>query len=135
MTNDQSNANNQGSNEPNSSRRFDLEERTAVFGQNCIRFGKKIPINRVTWEIIPQFVDAATSVGANYSEANEAQSKKDFRHKIAICNKESKESKYWLRMIVVAEPVLRDEAAVLWQEAKELNLIFSAIIRKCDGGR
>jgi len=51
---------------------------------------------------------------------------------MSICKKESKESKHWLRMVAVAEPPLRDEAALLWQEAKELNLIFAAIIRKCD---
>lgn len=112
---------------------YDLEERTAVFGENVIALAKKISVNPVTLEIIPQFVDAGTSIGANYSEANEAESKKDFRHKISICNKESKESKYWLRMIAKAEPALRDHASVLWQEARELNLIFAAIIRKCDG--
>jgi len=77
-------------------------------------------------------VKAATSVGANYGEANDAESKRDFRHKIGICRKESKESKYWLRLIAVSEPALRDAAATLWQEAKELNLIFGAIRRKCD---
>jgi four helix bundle protein len=110
-----------------------LEERTAVFGENCIRFAKKITVSQVTYTIISQFVAATTSVGANYGEANDAQSKKDFRHKIAICKKESKESKYWLRMVAVAEPQFRDEAAVLWQEAKELTLIFAAIMRRCDG--
>jgi four helix bundle protein len=58
-----------------------------------------------------------------------SESRKDFRHKIGICRKESKEAKYWLRMIPVAEPVLCDEARVLWQEAKELNLIFGKIRR------
>jgi four helix bundle protein len=71
-------------------------------------------------------------VGANYGEANDAESKKDFRHKIGICRKESKECKYWLRMIAVAEPDLRDSAAELWQEAKELNLIFSTIRKNCE---
>jgi four helix bundle protein len=133
MANDQSIFKDQSPNRPNRSQKYDLEERTAVFGERCIQFGKKIPVNPVTVEIIPQFIDATTSVGANYAEANEAQSKKDFRHKISVCNKESKESKYWLRMIATAEPKLRDDAANLWHEAKELNLIFSAIIRKCDG--
>ena len=111
---------------------FDLEERTALFGEGVIRFAKKIPISPVTNRLIDQFVGAGTSVGANYGEANDAESKKDFRHKIGICRKESKETKFWLRMIAVAEPPLRDEAATLWQEAKELNLIFGAIRRKCD---
>ena len=107
--------------------RFDLEERTAVFGENVIRLAKKIPVTPVNERAISQFVGAGTSVGANYGEANDAESKKDFRHKIGICRKESKESKYWLRMIAVAEPTLRDEAAGLWQEAKELNLIFGSL--------
>ena len=132
MANGESNSNNQSSKDRNKRRKFDLEERTAVFGEKCIRFAKKIPISPVTVKLISQFVDSATSIGANYSEANDAQSKKDFRHKMSICKKESKESKHWLRMVAVAEPPLRDEAALLWQEAKELNLIFAAIIRKCD---
>ena len=70
---------------------------------------------------------AGTSVGANYCEADDSESKKDFRHKIGLCRKESRETKYWLRMIAVAEPALKDDARALWQEAKELNLIFGAI--------
>ena len=112
-------------------RQFDLEERTAQFGEAIIRFAKKVPVNPVTYPLIGQLVDAGTSVGANYGEANDAESKKDFRHKIGICRKESKESKHWLRMIAVAvaTPDLCDEARVLWQEAKELNLIFGKILR------
>ncbi len=75
---------------------------------------------------------AGTSVGANYCEANDAESKRDFRHKIGICRKESKESKHWLRMIAAARPDLRDEIKTLWREAKELNLIFGKIRRSCD---
>jgi four helix bundle protein len=106
---------------------FDLEERTAVFGEEIIRLAKGVAQNPITIPLISQLVRAGTSVGANYGEANDAESKKDFRHKIGICRKESKESKYWLRMIVAAEPDLREKCAVLWQEAKELNLIFGAI--------
>ena len=72
---------------------------------------------------------AATSVGANYCEADEAESKKDFRHKIAVCKKEARETRYWLRMVGAAAPEKKDEARRLWQEAKELNLIFGAIVR------
>jgi four helix bundle protein len=111
---------------------FDLEERTSLFGERTIRFAKKIPLSPVTTRLVEQLVAAGTSVGANYGEANDAESKKDFRHKIGICRKESRESKYWLRMVAVAETSLRDEAAELWQEAKELNLIFGAIRRSCD---
>ncbi|MDP8227042.1 MAG: four helix bundle protein [Candidatus Celaenobacter polaris] len=111
-------------------KRFDLEERTAKFGENIIKFAKKIPQNPITLPLITQLVKAGTSVGANYSEADCAESKKDFELKIGICNKEYKESKHWLRMISVAVPELKDEARILWKEAHELNLIFSSIIIK-----
>ena len=114
-------------------RKFDLEERTAVFGEKVIALAKKVPRSPINDELIGQFVGSGTSIGANYGEANDAESKKDFRHKIGICRKESKETKYWLRMIASSEPSLRDESAVLWQEAKELNLIFGSIRRSCDG--
>lgn len=108
---------------------FNLEERTAKFGEEVIKFCQKIPRNPITVPLISQLVKAGTSVGANYSEADDAESKKDFVHKIGICKKEARETKHWLRMIVVACPELRDGARVLWKEAKELNLIFNAIVR------
>ncbi len=109
--------------------KFDLEERTARFGEEVIRFAKKIPENAVTRPLISQCVRAGTSIGANYCEADDAESRKDFVHKIGICKKEARECKHWLRMIVVAVPELTHGARVLWQEAKELNLIFNAITR------
>ena len=109
-------------------REFDLEERTALFGESVITFARRVPVNPVT-SLIPQLVRAATSVGANYCEADDADSKKDFKFKIGLCRRESRETKHWLRMIVAAEPTLRDDARKLWQEAKELNLIFGAIRR------
>src|SRR5690242_11630957 len=108
---------------------FDLEERTAVFGEAVVNFARKIPRDPVTTPLISQFVRAGTSVGANYCEADDAVSKKDFKNKIGTCRKESRETKHWLRMIVAAEPALRDEARMLWQESKELNLIFGKIFR------
>lgn len=111
-------------------RKFDLEERTAKFGENIIIFATKIPKNMVTTPLIGQLVRAGTSVGANYCEADDAGSKKDFAHKISICKKESRETKHWLRMIVVACAGMKVEARKLWQEAKELNLIFNAIHKK-----
>ena len=109
---------------------YDLEERTAVFGENTIQFLKKVPANRINNELITQLVRAATSVGANYSEADDAVSKKDFRNKIGICKKESRECKHFFRIIWTAEPDLKKEAKILWQEAKELNLILNAIFNK-----
>jgi len=109
---------------------FDLEQRIGDFGVDVISFAKMIPRNTITLSLIDQFVRSGTSVGANYCEANEGLSKKDFVHRISICSKEIKETKYWIRMIVTAEPQLRDEAEKLWREAKELHLIFAAIKRK-----
>ena len=109
-------------------KKYDLEERTAKFGENIIRFARKIPKDSVTLSIISQLVRAGTSVGANYCEADDAESGKDFKHKIGICKKEARETKHWLRMVVVACPNLKEEAIKLWTEAKELNLIFNAIV-------
>ncbi len=109
---------------------YDLEERTARFGEAIIAFAKSVPQNVVTLPLIGQLVRASTSVGANYCEADDAVSKKDFRHRISICKKEARESKYWLRMIAAAEDNTKQEARIHWQEAKELHLIFSAIWRK-----
>ena len=113
-----------------SQQKFDLEERTAHFGEAVIGFAKKIPRTAVTLSLISQFVRADTSVGANYCEADDAVSKKEFHHKIGTCKKEARETKYWLRMIAIADPALKEEARMLWQEAKELHLIFAAILRK-----
>ena len=110
--------------------KYDLEERTAKFGEDIIEFAKKVPRNVVTIPLIGQLVKAGTSVGANYCEADCAESRKDFEHKLSICKKESKESRHWFRMIAKAVTELREEAKVLWQEASELNLIFSSIINK-----
>ena len=109
--------------------RYDLEERTALFGEAIIRFAKTIPENPVTTKLITQLANAGTSVGANYCEADDAGTRKEFRYRISICKRESRESKHWLRMIVAAVPELKDKARFLWQEAKELHLIFASIYR------
>jgi len=108
---------------------FDLEERTGMFGEEVIVFAKKVPQSVITRPLISQLVEAATSVGANYCEADDAESKKDFIHKIGICKKEARETKHWLRMIAIAVLDLKEDASKLGSEAKELNLIFNAIIR------
>jgi len=108
---------------------FDLEERTASFGEAVIRLSKTIRETAVTRPLVSQLVRSATSIGANYCEANDAESKLDFRHKIAICRKESRETGHWLRMLTAALPDSAPETRKLWQEAKELNLIFGAVIR------
>ena len=111
-------------------RRYDLAERTAVFAEKVVCFARKLPMDPVTNPLISQVVRSAGSVGANYCEADDAVSKKEFRQKIGTCRKEAKETKYWIRLIVSAVPSIREEARTLWQEAKELHLIFCAIHRK-----
>jgi four helix bundle protein len=108
----------------------DLGERTARFGEAIIRFARKIPQNPVNNRLITQLVGAGTSIGANYCEADDAVSGKEFKQKIGTSRKESKETMFFLRMVATAEESLAEEARHLWREAKELNLIFGAIWRK-----
>jgi len=108
---------------------FNLEERTAVFGESVIDFARTIPRGPVTNRLIDQLVGAATSVGANYCEADDAVSRKDFRHRIGTCKKEARETKFFIRTVVRAVPDLREAAKPRWQEAKELHLIFAKIHR------
>src|ERR1044072_1148401 len=93
---------------------YDLEDRTARFGEAAIAFAKRIPINLITTPLIGQLVRAGTSVGANYVEADDSDSKKDFRFKIGLSRREARETKHWLRMIVAAAPQMKDEARPLW---------------------
>jgi four helix bundle protein len=109
---------------------FDLEKRTARFGEAIVRFSKKIPQDPTNNRLIDQLVGCGTSIGANYCEANEGVSKKDFRNTIGRCVKEAKETKLFLRMIAASEPKLADEGRQLYREAKELHLIFASIFRK-----
>ena len=107
---------------------FDLEARTARFGESVIDFVKTLKTDIILAPMISQLIRSATSVGANYCEADGASSKRDFRNKICICKKEAKETKHWLRMMVRAKPELRNQVTPLWREAQELTLIFSASI-------
>jgi four helix bundle protein len=107
-----------------------LGERTVRFGEAIIRFAKTIPQSPVNDRLISQLIGAGTSVGANYCEADDSVSGKEFKQKIGTCRKESKETMFFLRMIATSEPSLSSEARVLWREAKEPNLIFGAIWRK-----
>jgi len=113
---------------PNDKKKYDLEERTARFGEAIIELVKTLPQDPINNPLISQIVRAGTSVGANYMEADGAESKKDFQHKISICKKESKETKHWLRMITKANPSRRDECQKLLREAQELSLIFPSIL-------
>ena len=118
--------------EPEIKRVYDLEERTALFGEAIIDFARTIPQDAVTNRIISQVVAAAKSVGANYVEADDAVSKPrklSGLKSIGTCRKEARETKHFLRMMVRAVPELKPQARVLWIEAKELHLIFSKIWR------
>lgn len=109
---------------------YDLEERTAKFGENVIEFLKEVSKDEITRPLITQLAKCATSLGANYCEADDAESPKDFVHKIGICKKESREAKHFLRMLAKAKPELKRGSRELWAEARELNLIFNVIYRK-----
>jgi len=114
-----------------SPKRFDLEERTQKFAEAVRSFVKRLPKTTANTEDSRQVVRSSGSVGANYIEANEAISKKDFVLRIKICRKESKETRYWLALIDCGgNNTLENERQQLLQEAKELMLIFSTIMRK-----
>lgn len=108
---------------------FDLEERTTLFGIQVVSFCQKICADPVMKPLAIQLVRSGTSVGANYREANGADSKKDFHAKISICKKEAKETMHWLQIIGTSLPAFVDQARCLWKEARELSLIFGAINR------
>ena len=112
-------------------KRYDLEERTMIFAQRVRNFCLQVPKNSANAEYIPQLIKSSSSPGANYIEANEKLGDKDFGMRIKICLKESKESHYWLRLMVIDDsPELEKERTVLRKEAKELVLIFSSILNK-----
>jgi len=111
----------------NGSNRYDLEERTAKFGENVIRLCKIIKVTIYTEPMIKQILRSATSVGANYMEANGASSKKDFCNKIYICKKESQETRHWLRMLLSATNEDYEGIRELLDEANQLSMIFHKI--------
>jgi len=112
---------------------FDLEERTAVFGENVVRLSRKIPRDPTNNRLIDQLVGASTSVGANFCEANDCYSRKDFRFTVKRCIKEAKEARFFLRMVAASEARLASEARPLYREATELIRILAAMYRKCNG--
>lgn len=114
---------------------FDLEERCARFGEAVIRMLKTVSHGPLTNRLIDQPVDCATSVGANYAEADDSVSPKDFRNRIGTCRKESRECKHFLRMLATASAGHAESCRLLYREARELNLIFSAIWRRTAPGK
>jgi four helix bundle protein len=112
-------------------KQYDLEERTEEFAKKVIELCKQLSKNTVNIELISQAVRASCSVGANYIEANESLSKKDFAYRIKISRKESKEARYWLKLILAANKQFENEIEGLIQETTELMNIFGAITKKC----
>jgi four helix bundle protein len=109
--------------------KFNLEERTAIFAENVIDLVRSIKCDPINSKIITQLVGSSGSIGANYCEATEGESKKDFIHKIGIAKKEIKETKHWVRLLATANSEKQDDLRKLWKEAHELLLIFSKIIK------
>jgi len=107
--------------------KYDLEERTAKFGEQVIKLCKCIKQDAISKPIINQIVRSSTSVGANYCEANAASSRKDFKNKIFICKKEAQETKHWLRMIAQCYQG-KEELREIWKECQDLTLIFGKIV-------
>ena len=107
--------------------KYDLEERTSIFAKNCIDLCKSLSRDSINSELISQLVKSGSSVGANYREANDALTKKDFYHKIGICRRESKESKYWLELILHTNKKQAEIITKLTDEAFQLAKIFAAI--------
>lgn len=102
------------------------------FSENVIIFVSRIKKDVITTPLISQLVRSATSIGANYCEANGASSKKDFKNKIYICKKEAKETKYWLQLILKAVPETIEDCKTYLKEVHELTLIFSKIVQSIE---
>ncbi len=118
-----------------SKKEYNLEERVTKFSEDVIIFLKTIKKDSISMPLMNQLARSATSVGANYFEANSASSKKDFRNKICICKKEARETKYWLQLIAKSNPEKKEECRKFWQEAQEFTLIFSKIIITISKGK
>ena len=111
-------------------KKYDLEDRTLIFSKEVIRLCKKIPKETINYKLVDQLIRSATSIGANYREANDALGKKAFLHRLRISRKEAKETIYWLELLI--ENNLKYENLInnLLSEAIELRNILSAIITK-----
>ena len=112
------------------SKQYDLEERTLRFAKKIIGFVRILPKTMANIEIMRQIIRSSGSVGANYIEANEALSKKDFAMRVKICRKEAKESRYWLKLIEVRGEDTEKGRQSLINEATELMKIFGSIVEK-----
>lgn len=113
--------------------KYDLEERTYQFAKNVREFVRKLPKNTTNYEDSSQLTRSSGSIGANYIEANESLSKKDFVMRIKISRKEAKETIFWLRLVDTGgKPDLEKERQVLIDEGTQLMKILGAIVRKSE---
>jgi four helix bundle protein len=111
---------------------FDLESRTLEFAKRIIRMCKVLPNNTVNFKLIDQIIRSAGSVGANYREANDSLSRKDFLMRMKIARKESKETEFWLNLIIEANGEMESKINSLLAESIEIKKILSAIIIKSE---
>ncbi|PIY95681.1 MAG: four helix bundle protein [Candidatus Kerfeldbacteria bacterium CG_4_10_14_0_8_um_filter_42_10] len=112
------------------SKHYDLEERTFLFAVRVKNLIKALPKNMINFEITKQLIRSACSIGANYLEANESLSKKDFVMRTKICKKEAKETRYWLRLLDCPIKNSKEKEALI-QETIEFAKIFGSILEKC----
>lgn len=114
---------------------FDLEDRTLEFAKRIIRMCKELPSNTVNFKLIDQIIRSAGSIGANYREANDSLSRKDFMMRMKISRKEAKETNFWLELIIEANPDFKEKIQGLLAESIELKKILSTIITNCEKKR
>ncbi len=110
---------------------YDLIKRTTKFSEDLVVFCKSVKQDRINQSMISQLIRSGTSIGANYCEANNACSKKDFQNKIFICKKETQETKYWFQILAKSNPEKSADIRILWKECQELMMIFQKIISSC----
>ena len=109
----------------------ELERRTLEFSKNLIKVLQKLPKNLINNKLIGQVISSGTSIGANYREANAAESPKDFKHKMNISFKEAKETRYWLDILIFANPAYTNDLSPLRQESDEFTRIFGKAVYTC----
>ena len=111
-------------------RTFDLEDRTLRFARRSVQLARKLQKEAVNRPIVGQLIRSSCSIGANYREANDALSKKDFLYRIKICRKEARETSYWLNVFEEGNDGLINDIKSLYMESLELRSIFSSIANK-----
>jgi four helix bundle protein len=113
-------------------KQYDLEDRTLEYSKRIIHLAKALPKDQINMVLVPQFMRSGTSMGANYREANETETKKDFKFRIRICRKEGKETVYWLLLVIESNSQFKKRIEPLLNETRELVKIFAAILLKSE---